>query len=101
MKFPIRYVKGLKSLLIYEDIDKPQIKFVNFLKTINSMNFFLILYQLQGASSFMKSMTLLAIPTIDHLGDIKYFKIQFKSSFTKLACGSFQIHYNILRYNRY
>jgi hypothetical protein len=41
-------------------------------------------------------MTLLAIPTIDHLGDMKYFKIQFKSSFTKLACGSFQTHYNIL-----
>jgi hypothetical protein len=36
-------------------------------------------------------MTLLAIPTIDHLGDMKYFEIQFKSSFTKLACGSFQI----------
>ncbi len=64
------------------------------------MNFF-ILYQLQGASSYIKSMTLLAIPTIDHLGDMRYFKIQFKSSFTKLACGSFQNHYNILRYNRY
>jgi hypothetical protein len=94
----------LKSLLtyelLYEDIYKQQFKFVNFLKTINSMNFF-ILYQLQGGSSYIKSMTLLAVPTIDHLGDMKYFKIQIKSSFTKLACGSFQNHYNILRYNRY
>ncbi len=46
-------------------------------------------------------MTLLAIPEIDHLGDMKYFKIQFKSSFTKLACGSFENQYNILRYNSY